>query len=43
MLQILTPEQQAKLELRRKEMERRDSLEKARRDSITKKTTNVCR
>jgi Spy/CpxP family protein refolding chaperone len=43
MLQILTPEQQAKLELRRKEMERRDSLEKARRDSITKKTMNVCR
>lgn len=43
MLQILTPGQQAKLELRRKEMERRDSLEKARRDSIAKKTTNACR
>jgi hypothetical protein len=39
MLQILTPEQQSKLELRRKEMERRDSLEKARRDSIAQKTT----
>ena len=34
MLQILTPEQQAKLELRRKEMMQRDSVEKARRDSI---------
>jgi Spy/CpxP family protein refolding chaperone len=43
MLQILTPGQQAKLELRRKEMERRDSLEKARRDSIANKTTNACR
>jgi hypothetical protein len=43
MLQILTPGQQAKLELRRKEMERRDSLEKARRDSISNKTTNACR
>jgi Spy/CpxP family protein refolding chaperone len=43
MLQILTPAQQAKLELRRKEMERRDSLEKARRDAISKKTTNTCR
>ncbi|MEX2155025.1 MAG: hypothetical protein WD825_16900 [Gemmatimonadaceae bacterium] len=46
MLQILTPEQQAKLELRRQEMERRDSLEKARRDSIraaTKTTTFTCK
>jgi Spy/CpxP family protein refolding chaperone len=45
MAQILTPEQQAKLELRRQEMVRRDSLEKTRRDSIaaTKKTTIVCR
>jgi hypothetical protein len=43
MLQIMTPEQQAKLELRRNEMERRDSLEKARRDSIAKKTTTSCR
>ena|SRR6266545_450070 len=43
MLQILTPGQQAKLELRRKEMERRDSLEKARRDSIANKTTNACK
>jgi hypothetical protein len=42
MLQILTPDQQAKLELRRKEMERRDSLEKARRDSIAQKTT-ICK
>jgi Spy/CpxP family protein refolding chaperone len=42
MLQILTPEQQSKLELRRKEMERRDSLEKARRDSIAQKTT-ICK
>lgn len=34
MLQILTPEQQSKLEARRREMQVRDSLEKARRDSI---------
>lgn len=42
MLQILTPDQQSKLELRRKEMQRRDSLDKARRDSVrasTKKAT----
>jgi hypothetical protein len=43
MLQILTPDQQRKLELRRKEMERRDSLEKARRDSLAKKTTTACK
>jgi hypothetical protein len=34
MVQILTPGQQAKLELRRREMQQRDSIEKARRDSI---------
>src|SRR5687767_5122121 len=45
MLQILTPEQQAKLEFRRKEMERRDSVDKARRDSVraTTKTTTLCK
>jgi Spy/CpxP family protein refolding chaperone len=48
MLQILTPEQQAALELRRSEMERRDSLEKARRDSLRKQasagsSTNLCK
>jgi hypothetical protein len=48
MLQILTPAQQSRLELRRKEMEARDSLEKARRDSIRRqasggKTTNLCK
>jgi hypothetical protein len=42
MLQILTAAQQAKLESRRREMERRDSLEKARRDSLMKRTTS-CR
>jgi Spy/CpxP family protein refolding chaperone len=42
-LQILTPEQQAKLEVRRKEMERRDSLEKARRDSSPAKTATPCK
>jgi len=46
MLQILTPEQQARLEARRREMQVRDSIEKVRRDSIravsnTKPT--VCR
>lgn len=46
MLSILTPEQQAKLEARRREMQVRDSIEKVRRDSIkaasnTKPT--VCR
>ena len=34
MLQILTPEQQSRLEARRREMQVRDSLEKVRRDSI---------
>ena len=34
MLQILTPEQQSKLEARRREMQVRDSVEKVRRDSI---------
>lgn len=33
MLQILTAEQRSKLEMRRQEMARRDSLDKARRDS----------
>ena len=42
MLQILTPTQQQKLENRRKEMERRDSAEKARRDSVAKRTV-ACR
>jgi Spy/CpxP family protein refolding chaperone len=42
---ILTPEQLAKLELRRAEMARRDSVEKARRDSVaaTKKTSITCK
>jgi hypothetical protein len=41
-LQILTPEQRQKFELRRAEMQRRDSLEKVRRDSLrgTKPTTS---
>jgi Spy/CpxP family protein refolding chaperone len=45
MAQILTPEQVAKLESRRQEMVRRDSLEKVRRDSVaaTKKTLTTCR
>lgn len=34
MLQILTPAQQARLESRRREMQVRDSVDKARRDSI---------
>ena len=44
LLQILTPTQAAKLESRRREMMVRDSIEKARRDSIraTTKTTIVC-
>ena len=46
MLQILTPEQQTRLEARRREMQVRDSIEKVRRDSLraasnTKPT--VCR
>ena len=42
---ILNPDQVARLELRRAEMARRDSLEKARRDSIaaTRKTLPTCR
>ena len=46
MLQILTPEQQAKLEIRRREMIVRDSLEKVRRDSIKAASNSkqtVCR
>ena len=43
MLQILTTDQQQKLEMRRKEMERKDSVEKARRDSIAAKTMNACK
>jgi hypothetical protein len=43
MIQLMTPEQQQKLELRRNEMERRDNIEKARRDSIAAKTQNTCR
>lgn len=46
MLQILTPEQQTRLEARRREMQVRDSMEKVRRDSI-RATSNakptVCR
>ena len=42
-LQMLTREEQSKFELRRKEMERRDSLEKARRDSSASKSTNTCK
>ena len=34
MLQILTPDQQSRLEARRREMMVRDSIEKVRRDSI---------
>jgi hypothetical protein len=42
-LAILTPDQRAKLELRVAEMARRDSLQKARRDSIrATKSTTVC-
>jgi len=46
-LAILTPEQRAKLELRVQEMARRDSLQRARRDSVraatkTTKTTTTC-
>jgi len=44
MLQILTPEQRAQLELRVRESARRDSVQKARRDSIraATKTTTAC-
>jgi len=44
-LAVLTSEQRAKLELRVQEMARRDSLSKARRDSVraaTTKTTTAC-
>jgi Spy/CpxP family protein refolding chaperone len=43
MLQILTPEQQGRLELIRKEEVRRDSLRKARRDSIAARSPIACR
>lgn len=47
MMQMLTPEQRARLEARREEMQRRDSIEKARRDSARagkpQKTSNTCR
>ncbi len=45
-LQILTPPQRETFELRRAEMQRRDSLEKARRDSAraaSAKSTITCR
>ena len=44
-LGVLNAEQQAKMEMRRQEMARRDSLQKARRDSIrtaTKAKTTLC-
>jgi len=42
---LLTPEQQAKLEARRAEMARRDSVERVRRDSIaaTRKSAVTCK
>jgi Spy/CpxP family protein refolding chaperone len=47
MMQILTPEQRSKLEMRRQEMQRRDSVDKVRRDSARsasgKKTSTVCK
>ena len=45
-LQILTPPQRDKFESRRRDMQRRDSVEKARRDSTraaTTKSTITCR
>ena len=42
-LQVLTPEQQQKLELRVKEKERRDSVEKARRETTAPKTPSMCK
>lgn len=44
-LQILTPPQREKIESRRLDMQRRDSVEKARRDSgrATSKSTTTCR
>lgn len=48
MMQILTPDQRGKLEARRQEMQRRDSAEKARRDSAVAatrggKAPNTCK
>ena len=45
MASLLSADQMAKLEVRRAEMARRDSLEKVRRDSVaaTKKTQPSCR
>ena len=45
MASVLSADQLAKLETRRSEMARRDSLEKTRRDSVaaTKKTQPLCR
>ncbi len=43
MLQILTPEQQGRLELIRKDQAQRDSLRKARRDSIAARSPQTCR
>jgi len=48
MMQILTAEQRSRLESRRQEMQRRDSAEKARRDSIAAagrsgKLPNACK
>jgi hypothetical protein len=45
LLEMLTPEQRSIMEMRRQEMVRRDSVSKARRDSIraaTKKAQTVC-
>jgi hypothetical protein len=47
MMQILTADQRGKLEGRRQEMQRRDSVEKARRDSLAAarggKSSNACK
>lgn len=44
MLQLLTGDQRAKLEMRRQEMQRRDSIDKARRDSVRAgKAPNTCK
>lgn len=45
MAALLTPEQVTKLELRRQEIARRDSLERARRDSVaaTRRRMTTCR
>ena len=47
MMQFLTPEQRSKLERRRQEMQRRDSIEKVRRDSLAaagrRKTSHACK